>query len=81
MIISARLTFSAAHRLHNPDFDDDWNRRTYDKCDNPSGHGHNYALQVSVRGNIDPKTGHILGDTEAQALWAREYRPGWEPKI
>lgn len=60
MIVSARLTFSAAHRLHNPDYDAEWNRRTYDKCDNPGGHGHNYTIQVSVRGTIDPQTGMVI---------------------
>ena len=60
MIVSARLTFSAAHRLHNPNRDAEWNRATYDKCDNPRGHGHNYALEVSVKGSIDPETGMVI---------------------
>ena len=60
MIVTARLTFSAAHRLHNPSRDAAWNRATYDKCDNPGGHGHNYALEVSVRGRIDPETGMVI---------------------
>ena len=60
MIVTARLTFSAAHRLHNPNRDADWNRETYDKCDNPKGHGHNYALEVSVKGRIDPETGMVI---------------------
>lgn len=60
MIVSARLTFSAAHRLHNPNRDAEWNRRTYDKCDNPRGHGHNYTLEVSVRGPIDAETGMVI---------------------
>lgn len=60
MIVTARLTFSAAHRLHNPNRDAEWNRRTYDKCDNPGGHGHNYALEVSVKGRIDPETGMVI---------------------
>ncbi len=60
MIVTARLTFSAAHRLHNPKFDAEWNRRTYDKCDNPGGHGHNYVMQVSVKGTIDPETGMVI---------------------
>src|SRR3954454_25318846 len=57
MIITARLTFSAAHRLNNPKYDADWNRRVYGKCDNPRGHGHNYVIHVSVKGKIDPETG------------------------
>lgn len=60
MIVTARLTFSAAHRLHNPDRDAEWNRRTYGKCDNLAGHGHNYALEVSVKGTIDPETGMVI---------------------
>lgn len=60
MIVTARLTFSAAHRLHNPARDAEWNRRIYAKCDNPSGHGHNYAIEVSVEGPIDPETGMVI---------------------
>lgn len=60
MIVTARLTFSAAHRLHNPDRDEAWNRRIYGKCDNPKGHGHNYVIQVSVKGKIDPETGMVI---------------------
>ena len=60
MIVTARLSFSAAHRLHNPDRDAEWNRRTYDKCDNPKGHGHNYVITVSVKGRIDPETGMVI---------------------
>ncbi|HJT18668.1 MAG TPA: 6-carboxytetrahydropterin synthase [Thermoanaerobaculia bacterium] len=60
MIVTARLTFSAAHRLHNDKYDADWNRRTFDKCNNPGGHGHNYALQVSVRGKINPESGMVI---------------------
>ena len=60
MIVTARLTFSAAHRLHNPERDADWNRRIYGKCDNARGHGHNYGLEVSVKGAIDPETGMVI---------------------
>ncbi len=60
MIVTAKLTFSAAHRLNNPKYDAEWNRRTYEKCDNPGGHGHNYLLEVSVDGKIDPETGMVI---------------------
>jgi 6-pyruvoyltetrahydropterin/6-carboxytetrahydropterin synthase len=60
MIVTARLGFSAAHRLHNPNRDAAWNRETYDKCDNPAGHGHNYTLEVSVRGPIHSETGMVI---------------------
>ena len=60
MIVTARLTFSAAHRLNNPKYDAEWNRRTFDKCNNPGGHGHNYSLQVSVLGKIHPESGMVI---------------------
>ncbi len=60
MIVTARLHFAAAHRLHNDAFDDEWNRRVFDKCDNPAGHGHNYVIEVSVSGPIDPDTGMVI---------------------
>jgi len=60
MIVTAKLDFSAAHRLNNPERDAEWNRRIYGKCDNPSGHGHNYMLEVSVEGPIDPETGMVI---------------------
>ncbi len=58
--LTVRVYFEAAHRLHNPQRSDDWNRRTYGKCNNPLGHGHNYALEVSVRGEVDPETGYLI---------------------
>ena len=52
--------FNAAHRLHNPDKSDEWNRETFGKCNNPHGHGHNYRLEVTVAGEPDPDTGYVI---------------------
>ena len=52
--------FSAAHRLHRDDWDDETNRRIFDKCNNPNGHGHTYQLEVTVEGEIDPDTGYVM---------------------
>jgi len=51
---------SAAHRLHNPALTDEENARLYGKCNNPRGHGHDYALEVTVCGRVDPNTGMVL---------------------
>jgi 6-pyruvoyltetrahydropterin/6-carboxytetrahydropterin synthase len=48
--LSQKFEFSATHRLHNPILSDEDNRRTYGKCNNPHGHGHNYEVQVTLRG-------------------------------
>lgn len=48
--LSQKFEFSAAHRLHNPSVSDEENRSLYGKCNYPNGHGHNYELQVTLRG-------------------------------
>ncbi|MGH9316225.1 MAG: 6-pyruvoyl trahydropterin synthase family protein [Thermoanaerobaculia bacterium] len=52
--------FSAAHRLAREDWDDEKNRRVFDKCSNANGHGHTYQLEVTVEGEIDPETGYVM---------------------
>lgn len=58
--LSRRLEFSAAHRLHNPAFSDEQNRELYGVCNNEKGHGHNYTLDVTVRGPADAETGMVM---------------------
>ena len=55
-----RMTFNAAHRVHNPALSDEENRATFGKCNNPNWHGHNYVLEVSVAGDIDERTGYVV---------------------
>ena len=52
--------FSAAHRLHRDDWDEERNRQVFDKCNNPTGPGHTYGLEVTVEGEIDPETGYVM---------------------
>ena len=58
--VTRRLQFNAAHRVHNPQLSDEENARLFGKCNNPNGHGHNYMLDVSVRGLIDQRTGYVI---------------------
>lgn len=58
--LTQQFEFSAAHRLHCPDLDDEANRRTFGKCNNPSGHGHNYVVEVTVKGSPDQRHGAVL---------------------
>jgi len=57
--LTRRYLFSASHRLHSNDMPDAWNQETYGKCNNPHGHGHNYHLEVTVSGPVDPWTGMV----------------------
>lgn len=52
--LSQRFDFSASHRLHCPEYDDQTNRRIFGKCNNPNGHGHNYRLEVTVQVALAP---------------------------
>lgn len=60
MWLTRRYEFSAAHVLARPDWDEERNRSTYGKCANPAGHGHNYLLAVTVRGEPDRLSGRVL---------------------
>jgi 6-pyruvoyltetrahydropterin/6-carboxytetrahydropterin synthase len=57
--LTRRYMFSASHRLHSDRMSDEENLTTYGKCNNPHGHGHNYALEVTVSGPVDEATGMI----------------------
>lgn len=57
--ITRRYRFAASHRLHSPHFSDEENHRLYGKCSNQYGHGHNYVLEVTVTGPVDPATGMV----------------------
>ena len=57
--LTRRYWFSASHRLHCDSMTEEENRSVYGKCNNPHGHGHNYALEVTVGGAVDPRTGMI----------------------
>ena len=63
-----RYTFAASHRLHSPRLGEEENRRTYGKCANPYGHGHNYTLEVAFSGPVDPATGMIADLTGLDAF-------------
>ncbi|HKS80756.1 MAG TPA: 6-carboxytetrahydropterin synthase [Candidatus Acidoferrales bacterium] len=64
--LTRRYRFAASHRLQNAKFSDAENQRLYGKCNNPYGHGHNYVVEVTLTGPVDPATGMIanLGELD-----------------
>ena len=58
--VTRRVHFCAGHRLHNPVLGDEENLAIYGACSNPNGHGHNYDLEVTVEGEIDPDVGYVM---------------------
>jgi len=70
--LGRRYGFPASHRLHSPALTDAENRATYGKCDNPHGHGHNYEVELTVRGPVDPVTGRVVDLKTLDGLAERE---------
>ena len=58
--LTKRYRFSASHRLHNEALSAEQNSRVFGKCNSPYGHGHNYIVEVTVRGPVDPSTGMVM---------------------
>lgn len=66
ILLTRRYWFAASHRLHSPHLDEKENARIYGKCANPYGHGHNYVVEVTLAGPVDPATGMVahLGELD-----------------
>jgi 6-pyruvoyltetrahydropterin/6-carboxytetrahydropterin synthase len=72
MLITRRYRFSASHRLHSGALSEAENLATFGDCNNPSGHGHDYTLDVTVRGTVDPATGLAANHAALDASVRRE---------
>lgn len=66
--VTRRVHFNAAHRLHNPARSEEWNRDVFGPCNNPNYHGHNYEMDVTVEGEIDPETGYVMDIAKLKQL-------------
>ncbi len=70
--IVRREHFNAAHRLNNPNWNDEKNKKIFGKCNNPNYHGHNYELEVKIIGYCDPETGYVI-DTKILSDTIKEH--------
>jgi 6-pyruvoyltetrahydropterin/6-carboxytetrahydropterin synthase len=70
--LTRRYRFSASHRLNSEKMSAEENLSTYGKCNNPHGHGHNYALEVTVSGQVDPATGMVCNLADLDGFVSRE---------
>lgn len=66
--VTRRETFNAAHRLYNPNYSDEENLRIFGKCSNPNWHGHNYVLEVIVKGKVDESTGFVINQKDLKKI-------------
>ena len=72
--------FSASHRLHSPHLSEEENCRVFGKCNNPYGHGHNYLLEVSMSGDVNPATGMIANLADLDAFVERQVLEDFDHK-
>jgi 6-pyruvoyltetrahydropterin/6-carboxytetrahydropterin synthase len=70
--LTRKAEFSASHFYHNPEFSPEENRRLFGKCNNPNGHGHNYTLEVTVKGEVDPRSGFVVDLKQLKDVLERE---------
>ena len=78
--LTRRYRFAASHRMYSPAFSDEKNRAIYGKCSNPYGHGHNYAVEVTVSGPVDPATGMVANIGELDPFVEREVVEAFDSK-
>jgi 6-pyruvoyltetrahydropterin/6-carboxytetrahydropterin synthase len=70
--LTRKCEFSASHYYHNPEFSAEENRRIFGKCNNLNGHGHNYTLELTVKGEVDPKSGFVINLVDLKEILNRE---------
>jgi 6-pyruvoyltetrahydropterin/6-carboxytetrahydropterin synthase len=70
--LTRKAEFSAAHYYHNPQWSAEENQRVFGKCANLNGHGHNYTLEVTVKGEPDAKSGFVIDLKDLKAIMHRE---------
>jgi 6-pyruvoyltetrahydropterin/6-carboxytetrahydropterin synthase len=70
--LTRKAEFSASHYYHNPELSPEENLRLFGKCNNPNGHGHNYTLEITVKGEVDPQSGFVMDLKELKEILNRE---------
>jgi 6-pyruvoyltetrahydropterin/6-carboxytetrahydropterin synthase len=72
--LTRRISFAAAHRYRRPEWSDEENTRVFGLCARPNYHGHSYTCEVTVRGDIDPRTGMLIDVAKLDGVLALEVR-------
>ena len=79
--LTRKAEFSASHYYHNPAFTAEENQRIFGKCNNPNGHGHNYTLEVTVKGEVDPRSGFVVDLKQLKDVLNREVLDGMDHRF
>ena len=72
ILLTRKAEFSASHYYWNDAWSEEENRRAFGKCANRNGHGHNYTLEVTVSGEVDPVSGFVVDLKDLKTVLERE---------
>ena len=72
VLLTRKADFSSAHFYYNPALSEAENQRIFGKCANRNGHGHNYTLEVTVAGEVDPVSGFVVDLKQLKDILERE---------
>ena len=72
ILLTRKADFSSAHFYFNPEWSEDKNRQVFGKCANRHGHGHNYTLEVTVKGEVNPTSGFVVDLKDLKDIMERE---------
>lgn len=78
IFLTRRATFSASHYYWNPAWTEERNQQVFGRCANRNGHGHNYTLEVTVAGQVDPITGFVVDLKWLKGAIEREVLDAWD---
>lgn len=78
IFLTRRATFSASHYYWNPAWTEEKNQQVFGRCANRNGHGHNYTLEVTVAGEVDPVTGFVVDLKWLKSVMEREVLDAWD---
>ncbi|NTW82961.1 MAG: 6-carboxytetrahydropterin synthase [Chlorobiaceae bacterium] len=78
--VTRRIEFNAAHRLFNPELSDSENSILYGKCGSKYGHGHNYQLEITLSGTVNPVTGYLFDLKELKSILEEEITERFDHK-
>ena len=78
--LGRRYHFSSSHRLHSAQLSEEENQRVFGKCNNPYGHGHNYVVEVSLSGEVDPATGMIANIVDLDTFVEQQFLEEFDHK-
>ena len=70
--LTRKAEFSASHYYHSDEMSPEENARLFGKCNNPHGHGHNYTLEITVKGDVDRRSGFVIDLKELKDIMNRE---------